>query len=265
VPDIASTALHPVDGPTTLNPGALLSDENPHALTVLVIEDEPTLRSAFERFLREAGYDGQFAADGGAGLALALAARFDLIYLNLELPGLHGIEVLRELRRQGSEAPVIVVSGHASLAARLSAFDAGADDFIGKPFAWEELDARSRALVRRTTAHGDVILHAGDLALNETRRTIARGGQPIALTRIEYRLLEYLMRMVGHPVTTRLIAHHVWGQEFFESSRTYANTIGTLRHKIQGPGIGAPVLHTLSGARGYLLDPDFTEEDTASP
>jgi two-component system, OmpR family, response regulator MprA len=250
--------------PPVGEPDILDMVETPHVLTVLVVEDEPTLRAAFERFLRDAGYDGQFAADGGAGLALALSARFDLIYLNLELPGLHGIEVLRELRRQGSASAVIVISGHASLAARLSAFNAGADDFIGKPFAWEELDARSRALVRRTTAQGDVIVNAGDLQVNETRRTVTRAGQPIALTRIEYRLLEYLVRMVGRPVTTRLVAHHVWGQEFFESSRTYANTIGTLRHKIQGPGIGPPLLHTLPGGRGYVLDPDFTE-DTSSP
>jgi DNA-binding response OmpR family regulator len=231
----------------------------PHAVTVLVVEDEPTLRSAFGRFLRDAGYDGQFAADGDVGLSLALSMRFDLIYLNLELPGLHGIEVLRELRRRGSEAPVIVVSGHATLAMRLSAFDAGADDFVGKPFAWEELDARSRALVRRTTAQGDVVLHAGDLELNETTRTVVRAGQTIALTRIEYRLLEYLMRMVGRAVTTRMVAHHVWGQEFPEYSRTYGNTMNTLRHKIQGPGIGPPVLHTLAG-RGYVLDPDFDPE-----
>jgi DNA-binding response OmpR family regulator len=235
-----------------------VSHDAPHGLTVLVVEDEPTLRSAFERFLREAGYDGQFAADGDAGLSLALTMRFDLIYLNLELPGLHGIEVLRELRRQGSVAPVIVVSGHATLAARLSAFDAGADDFIGKPFAWEELDARSRALVRRTTAQGDVMLHAGDLVLNETTRSVTRAGQPIALTRIEYRLLEYFMRMAGRPVTTRMVAHQVWGQEFPEYSRTYGNTIATLRNKIQGPGVGAPVLHTVPGRGGeYILDPDF--------
>jgi DNA-binding response OmpR family regulator len=231
-------------------------DETPHSVTVLVVEDEPTLRSAFGRFLRDAGYDGQFAADGNAGLSLALEMRFDLIYLNLELPGRHGLEVLRELRRQGSPSAVIVVSGHASLAARLSAFEAGADDFIGKPFAWEELDARSRALVRRTTAQGDVLLHAGDLELNETRRTVVRAGQPITLTRIEYRLLEYLMRMMGRPVTTRMVARHVWGQEFPEYSRTYGNTMNMLRHKIQGPGIGPPVLHTVPG-RGYVLDPDY--------
>jgi DNA-binding response OmpR family regulator len=241
-----------------------LSDEIPRALSVLVVEDEPTLRSAFERFLRDAGYDGQFAADGEAGLSLALAGHFDLIYLNLELPALHGIEVLRELRRQGRASPVIVVSGHATLEARLSAFDAGADDFIGKPFAWEELDARSRALVRRTTVQGDVILHAGDLVLNETTRSVARAGRPVALTRIEYRLLEYLMRMVGRPVTLRMIAHDVWGQEFFEHSRTYANTIGTLRHKIQGPDTGPPILHTLSGPHGYILDPDFDPDAGAT-
>jgi DNA-binding response OmpR family regulator len=229
----------------------------PHEVRVLVVEDEPTLRSAFGRFLREAGYDGQFAADGDAGLSLALTTRFDLIYLNLELPGRHGIEVLRELRRQGSASPVIVVSGHTTLAARLSAFDAGADDFIGKPFAWEELDARSRALVRRTTVHGDVILHAGDLELNETTRSVTRGGRTIALTRIEYRLLEYLMRMTGRPVNTRLVAYHVWGQEFPEYSRTYVNTMNTLRHKIQGPDVGPPLLHTLTGGRGYILDPEF--------
>lgn len=233
-----------------------MPDESPHSVTVLVVEDEPTLRSAFERFLRDSGYDGQFAADGNVGLSLALAMRFDLIYLNLELPGRHGLEVLRELRRQGCPSAVIVVSGHASLAARLSAFDAGADDFIRKPFAWDELDARSRALVRRTTAHGDVLLYADDLELNETRRTVVRGGQPITLTRIEYRLLEYLMRMMGRPVTTRMVASHVWGQEFPEYSRTYGNTMNTLRHKIQGPGIGRPVLHTLPG-RGYVLDPDY--------
>jgi two-component system, OmpR family, response regulator MprA len=226
-------------------------------VTVLVVEDEPTLRSAFERFLREAGFDGHFAADGDAGLSLALRGHFDLIYLNLELPGKHGIDVLRELRRHGSDAAVIVVSGHATLEARLSAFDAGADDFIGKPFAWEELDARSRALVRRTTTQDDIVLHAGDLTLNETRRTVTRGGHPLALTRIEYRLLEYLMRMLGRPVTTRMIALHVWGQEFFEHSRTYTNTIGTLRHKIQGPDRGSALLHTLPAGRGYLLDPDY--------
>jgi DNA-binding response OmpR family regulator len=239
-----------------------MSERSEPAVTVLVIEDEASLRDLYGRLLRLENYDVRFAADGEEGLRLALTTGADLIFLNLGLPKMHGLEVLRAMRSQGCHTPVLVVSGHSTLHDRVTCFEAGADDFVGKPFEWEEVVARSRALVRRSRPQGDIILRVGDLTVNETARSASRGGKPVTLSPIEFRLLTYLMRMSGIVVTTRMVARAVWGQSYPEHSRRYGNAVAILRRKIQGKGLGPPLLFTIPGV-GFVLDPTY--DDTPLP
>jgi DNA-binding response OmpR family regulator len=235
---------------------------SPRPVSVLVVEDQESIRELLSRLLRSEHYDVRFAEDGE--IALELVRRFppDLVCLNIELPKKNGMEVLSEMRETGIDIPVIILTGHDQVRDRVRGLEAGADDYMSKPFAWPELLARIRALVRRTVADsGAIVMRVDDLELDETSATVHRAGRHIELTRLEFRLLRYLMRNAGRVVTIKMIAAAVWEQTFTEHSRTYQNSLAALRRKIEGedpsiPGGPRRLLHTIPG-QGYILDPDY--------
>lgn len=242
--------------------GIRLPTGSPRPVSVLVVEDQQSIRDLLGRLLRSEHFDVQFAEDGEMALDLVRHRPPDLVCLNIELPKKSGMDVLTEMRQTGIDIPVIILTGHDQVKDRVKGLDAGADDYIAKPFAWPELLARIRALVRRTvTAEGALVMRVETLELDETSHTVHRGGRAIELTRLEFRLLRYLMRNAGRIVTIKMIAAAVWEQTFTDHSRTYQNSLAALRRKIEGedpslPGSQRRLLHTIPG-RGYILDPDY--------
>jgi two-component system, OmpR family, response regulator len=227
---------------------------SPRPVSVLVVEDQESIRALLSRLLRSEHYDVRFADDGEAGLDAIRRTPPDLVCLNIELPKKDGMEVLIEMRQNGIDIPVIILTGHDEVRDRVRALESGADDYMTKPFAWPELLARIRALTRRTVAASRaIVMRVDDLELDETSHTVHRAGRAIELTRLEFRLLRYLMRNAGRVVTITMIAAAVWEQTFTEHSRTYQNSLAALRRKIGGD---RPLLHTIPG-RGYILDPDY--------
>jgi two-component system response regulator MprA len=231
-------------------------------VTVLVVEDEESIRDLLGRLLRGEHFNVRFAEDGEAGIDSVRRTPPDLVCLNIELPKKNGMDVLQEMRQAGIDIPVIILTGHDQVKDRVRGLEAGADDYITKPFAWPELLARIRALVRRTrTTSGALVMRVDTLELDETAQTVRRAGRSIDLTRLEFRLLRYLMRNAGRIVTIKMIAAAVWEQTFTDHSRTYQNSLAALRRKIEGedpsvPGGPRRLLHTIPG-RGYILDPDY--------
>ncbi|HZS57927.1 MAG TPA: response regulator transcription factor [Gemmatimonadaceae bacterium] len=242
--------------------GVRFPSGSPRPVSVLVVEDQESIRDLLGRLLRGEHFDVQFAEDGDAALEAVRHRPPDLICLNIELPKKNGMDVLREMRETGIDIPVIILTGHDQVKDRVRGLEAGADDYIAKPFAWPELLARIRALVRRTvTASGSLVMRVDTLELDETSQSVHRAGRTIELTRLEFRLLRYLMRNAGRIVTIKMIAAAVWEQTFTDHSRTYQNSLAALRRKIEGedpsiPGGPRRLLHTIPG-RGYILDPDY--------
>lgn len=242
--------------------GVRLPAGSPRPVSVLVVEDQESIRELLGRLLKSEHFYVQFAEDGDAALERVRHAPPDLVCLNIELPKKSGLDVLQEMRQAGIDIPVIILTGHDQVKDRVRGLDAGADDYIAKPFAWPELLARIRALVRRTvTAEGALVMRVDSLELDETSHTVHRAGRLIELTRLEFRLLRYLMRNAGRIVTIKMIAAAVWEQTFTDHSRTYQNSLAALRRKIEGedpsvPGGPRRLLHTIPG-RGYILDPDY--------
>jgi DNA-binding response OmpR family regulator len=240
----------------------ILPAGSPRPVSVLVVEDQESIRALLGRLLGGEHYDVRFAEDGEAALESVRRMPPDLVCLNIELPKKNGMAVLTEMRQSGIDIPVIILTGHDQVRDRVRGLEAGADDYIAKPFAWPELLARIRALARRTVAaSGAIVMRVDDLELDETSHTVHRAGRPIELTRLEFRLLRYLMRNAGRIVTIKMIAAAVWEQTFTEHSRTYQNSLAALRRKIEGddpsvPGGPRRLLHTIP-ARGYILDPDY--------
>src|SRR5687768_11577938 len=173
--------------------------------TILVVEDRRELRDVLRRTLSDNGFAVTTADDGDAGLAAALAHQPDLVVLDVGLPGRDGLEVVRTLRARRFHAPVLMLTAHNAVPDRVAGFDAGADDYLGKPFHYEELLARVQALLRRSRRDANV-LRLADLVLDPLTREVARGGRPIALTQREFALLEYLLRNPGRPVTRAQIS-----------------------------------------------------------
>jgi DNA-binding response OmpR family regulator len=239
-----------------------VTPEAVRTVSVLVVEDQESIRELLGRLLRGEHFDVRFAEDGDAALDSVRHTPPDLVCLNIELPKKNGMDVLHEMRQTGIDIPVIILTGHDQVKDRVRGLEAGADDYIAKPFAWPELLARIRALVRRTvTSSGALVMRTDTLELDETSHTVHRGGHAIELTRLEFRLLRYLMRNAGRIVTIKMIAAAVWEQTFTDHSRTYQNSLAALRRKIEGddpsvPGGPRRLLHTIPG-RGYILDPDY--------
>jgi len=220
-------------------------------MRLLVVEDEKKVASFIRKGLEEEGYAVDVAVDGESGLELALDQVHDLIILDIHLPRMNGLRVLQELRRKKVTTPVLLLTVRATIEDKVLGLDAGADDYLTKPFAFQELIARVRALLRRRAEAEPPVLQIADLVLDPARRTVFRGGEKIELTAKEYSLLDYLMRNPGRVLTRTLIGEHVWDYDFDTSTNVIDVYVNYLRKKIDA-GREAKLIHTVRGV-GYML------------
>jgi DNA-binding response OmpR family regulator len=225
----------------------------PTAVQILVVEDEPKVARALREGLEAEGYDVTHAGTAEEAFFLASSRAFDLLVLDRLLPGRDGLEILQTLRQRGFLVPVLVLTALDGVADRVAGLDAGADDYLAKPFAFAELLARLRALVRRGRGDQLLRLSAGDLVLDVPTRAVTRGGQPVELTRREYELLLYLLRHKGTLVSREMLARDVWSEG--ERGTPLDNVIDVhmarLRRKVdQEPA--SRLIHTLRGV-GFIL------------
>ena len=221
-------------------------------MKVLVVDDERAVRESLRRALELEGYEIELAADGEEALyRLESNSQPDALVLDVLMPGIDGLEVCRRLRRSGSTLPVLMLTARAEVENRVEGLDAGADDYVTKPFALEELLARLRALLRRTTTDGTEVLRFADLELDPGTREVKRGGEPIELTRTEFSLLELFLRNPRQVLTRSIIFERVWGYDFGFSSNSLDVYIGYLRRKTEAGG-KPRLIHTVRGV-GYAL------------
>jgi heavy metal response regulator len=218
---------------------------------ILVVEDERKVASFIKKGLEEEGYAVDVAADGEEGLVMALTRVHDLIILDIRLPRMDGLRVLQALRQDDVTAPVLLLTVRATIEDKVLGLDAGADDYLTKPFAFQELVARVRALLRRRTDAEPTLLRIGDLTLDPARRTVTRGGEKIDLTPREFALLDYFMRNPGRVLTRTMIAEHVWDYSFDTSTNVIDVYVNYLRKKVDA-GREPKLLHTMRGV-GYVL------------
>ena len=218
----------------------------------LVVEDELKMARALRRGLEQEGHAVEIAADGEFGLRKALESEFDAVVLDVMLPGRDGVSVCRELRGQGCWVPVLMLTARDGIEDRIRGLDAGADDYLVKPFAFGELLARLRALVRRGPTERAPVLEVGDVRLDPAAHTVTRAGEPVDLTTREFALLEFLMRHPGQAVSRTRILEHVWDLNFGEFSNVVDVYIGYLRRKLEEP-FGRPLIRTVRGV-GYALE-----------
>jgi DNA-binding response OmpR family regulator len=219
-------------------------------MRVLVVEDDVKVASFIQRGLEEEGYAVDVLHTGDEAGSQAHTVDYDCVVLDLMLPGRSGLQVLRDIRAQRPELPVLMLTAKASMEDRVVGLDSGADDYMGKPFALAELSARIRALLRRG-APRETKLKVGDLELDTIRRKVTRAGQPVDLKPKEFALLEFLMRHSDRPVTRSLIIEHVWDIHFDSISNVVEVHINSLRNKIDR-GYPVPLIHTVRGV-GYML------------
>ncbi len=233
-----------------------LESHNPAAMArILIVEDEDKIRSALARGLAEEGHDVAEAADGDAGLALALAEPTpDCLVLDLMLPGLDGLDVLRGIRRAGLSTPVLMLSARSEVEDRVNGLDAGADDYLAKPFAWAELLARVRACLRRRASEPATLLKAGSVELDPARRRASREGREVELTIRECELLEALIRKAGGVVSRDELARDVWRDPSAGLTNVIDVYINYLRKKLDKVGAKG-VIQAVRGV-GYCLRAD---------
>ena len=221
-------------------------------MRLLVVEDQAELREHLAAGLRSQGFAVDTAADGLAGWQAASAAEHDLIILDRMMPGLDGLEVLRRLRVSGSRVPVLLLTARDAVADRVAGLDAGADDYLPKPFAVAELLARIRALIRRGKGGAaDPVVAIADLEIDTAARSVRRGTRRIDLTAKEYALLEYLLERIGVPVTREELFAKLYADETEEASNVVNVLVARLRKKIDPDGV-PPLIHTRRGF-GYIL------------
>ena len=219
-------------------------------MRVLVIEDDRKVASFIQTGLEQEGYAVDVLNDGGSAGEQARAIDYDVVVLDLMLPGRSGFQVLRDIRSRKASLPVLILTAKDSLEERVAGLDAGADDYMPKPFALAELSARLRALLRRG-APRESVLRVGDLEMDTIRRKVRRGDTAIDLKPKEYALLEFLMQNSDRPLTKALIIEHVWDIHFDSVSNVVEVHINSLRHKID-KGFDLPLIHTIRGV-GYVL------------
>jgi len=220
-------------------------------MRVLVIEDEKKIASFIQRGLKEEKYAVDVAYDGEDGLYKADINDYDLIVLDIMLPKKDGIYVCRELRKKKIETPILMLTARDTIEDKVNGLDVGADDYLTKPFAFEEFLARVRALVRRKNTAKTPQLKIADLELNQLTHKVKRAGKEISLTSKEYALLEYFMSHADQIITRTMISEHVWNEDFDSFTNVIDVYVRYLRNKID-KGFKRPLLHTIRGT-GYLL------------
>ncbi len=223
-------------------------------MRILVVEDEKKVAAFLHKGLAQESYSVDVASNGKRALELALSEPYDLIILDLLLPGLDGISVLRELRRQHVAAPVLILTARKEVEDRVSGLDAGADDYLVKPFAFAELLARVRALLRRQGSDRSATLQMADLTVDPVTHRVTRGEREIELTPREYAVLDYLLRNAGRVMTRTLIAEHVWDYHFDSDTNLIDVYVKRLREKLEAGG-ERRLLHTVRGI-GYVMRED---------
>ena len=222
-------------------------------MKVLIVEDEPKIAGALSRGLKQEKYIVEVCDDGESGLASALGDEYDVIILDRMLPGMDGVEICRQIRSNKITTPIIILTAKSQIRDRVEGLDAGADDYLVKPFSFEELLARVRAVLRRPQDAVDNLLEVGDLTLDTVSYDVHRGKKSIHLTNTEFALLEYLMRNQARVMSKDKIVSHVWDFDADVLPNTVEAYISSLRHKIDKPFKGRPLLHTLRGF-GYKIE-----------
>jgi two-component system, OmpR family, response regulator MprA len=221
-------------------------------MKILVVDDERAVRESLRRALELEGYEIELAADGNEALyRLESSDEPELMILDVLMPGVDGLEVCRRLRATGSKLPVLMLTARTEVEDRVAGLDAGADDYVTKPFALEELLARVRALLRRTSDETGEVARFADLELDPGTREVRRGGRPIELTRTEFSLLELFMRNPRQVLTRSVIFERVWGYDFGFASNSLDVYIGYLRRKTEA-GDEPRLIQTVRGV-GYAL------------
>jgi two-component system, OmpR family, response regulator MprA len=231
-----------------------MNHPEPPPYRVLIAEDDRAVRDALTRVLRVEGYDVDAATDGAVALNRIAEARPDIAVLDVMMPNVDGLSVCRTLRQRGDRLPILLLTARHEIRDRVDGLDAGADDYLPKPFAIDELLARVRALLRRadSATPGDV-LSVADLVVDRAGRQVTRAGQPIELTKTEYELLELLIANAGVVLSRDLIYERIWGFSFETTSKTLDVYIGYLRRKVDPPEL-SPLIQTVRGV-GYVLRP----------
>ena len=221
-------------------------------MRILVVDDEPSVRDALDRALRLDGYNVRVAPDGRAALDALADDPPDAVVLDVMMPGVDGLEVARRMRKAGDRTPILMLTARDAIDDRVTGLDVGADDYLVKPFALRELQARLRALLRRAGEESDgEVLRFGDLSLDPVAHEVHRAGRRIELTRTEFLLLELFLRHPRQVLTRSQIFEHVWGYDFGPSSNSLEVYVGYLRRKTEADG-EPRLLHTVRGV-GYIL------------
>jgi DNA-binding response OmpR family regulator len=223
-------------------------------MRILIVEDEERIVRFLKKGLEEESYAVDVTMDGSSALDWVVDTPYDLILLDVMLPGLTGIEVCQIIRQRGITIPILMLTARDSIDDRVKGLDAGADDYLPKPFAFKELLARIRALTRRvtTTTTSDTVLELADLTLDTVTHIAKRNGREIELTSKEYALLEYLLRNARRPLNRTLIREGVWGYDYYGASNVVDVYIRHLRRKLEANG-EPPIIHTVRGV-GYEID-----------
>lgn len=221
-------------------------------MRILVVEDDEKIASFILKGLKQSGFSVDKASDGEEGLALCESVTYDAVVLDIMLPKIDGLSVIRKMRREKSQVPVLLLSAMASVDNRVAGLQAGADDYLTKPFAFSELLARIQALIRRATHIAEpTTLVVGDLSMNLLTREVTRANQRIELQSREFALLELLMRHPGRPVTKTMILEHIWDYSFDPQT----NVVDVLAHRLRSKvekNFPAKIVHTIRGV-GYVL------------
>jgi two-component system OmpR family response regulator/two-component system copper resistance phosphate regulon response regulator CusR len=220
-------------------------------MNVLVVEDDPVIGKSLNKGLSEAGHNCVWVKDGKHGLEQALSQRFEAIVLDLLLPGVSGLEVLRKVRAGGVRTPVLLLTALGAVEERVAGLKTGADDYIVKPFAFPELMARLEAVCRRTVDRPPVVMEAGDIRLDLTTRRVQKGEHEIDLTPTEFSILELLIRHAGQVVTRKMLCEHLWETDWEGTTNVIEVHINRIRKKLDRDGASSTI-QTVRG-RGYAL------------
>jgi two-component system OmpR family response regulator len=221
-------------------------------MRLLIVEDEPKMARVLRRGLEEEGYAIDMSADGVDALHMATENEYDAVILDVMLPELDGVEVCRQMRERGRWAPVLMLTAKDAVTDRVRGLDSGADDYLTKPFSFDELLARLRSLVRRGVRERPVVIRVGPLTMDPARRRVRHSGTDVQLSAKEYALLEYFMRHPGEVLSRTRILEHVWDYNYDGGSNVVDVYVRYLRKKIDEP-FGTSLLRTIRGA-GYVLD-----------